>query len=134
MRIAIYRDHVVRRNGEEQSFFRASGSGRIDFDPAPIDRETIELAFDVARTLGTQSVAIDGLRHKDERVVGEISFTYAAWAVRDCPGHWIHGTSGERGDLQWVPGELRAEDAIFEDFVQAVSRHHATTAPVQHRA
>src|SRR5690606_27259695 len=92
-----------------------------------IDHETVELAFDVARTLDTQSIAIDGLRRGDERVVGEISYTYAAWAVRDCPGHWIRGESGERGDLAWVPGQLRPEDAIFADFVDTVSerRRHS---------
>lgn len=114
--------------------FRASGSGRIDFDPEPIDRETIELAFDVARTLGTQSIAIDGLRRGDERVVGEISYAYAAWAVRDCPGHWVRGASGERGDLQWIRGQLRAEDAIFEDFVEAVSLRRGSPQLMQARA
>ncbi len=114
--------------------FRASGSGRIDFDPAQIDPETIELAFDVAGTLDTQSIAIDGLRRGDERVVSEISYTYAAWAVRDCPGHWVRGESGERGDLRWVPGQLRPEDAIFADFLDTASRCPRHSLPVRVRA
>ncbi len=114
--------------------FRASGSGRIDFEPESIDPDTIELAFDVARKLGTQSIAIDGLRRGEERVIGEMSYTYAAWALRDCPGHWIRGASGERGDLQWVPGQLRAEDAIFADFLDTVSRRRRHGRSVRVRA
>lgn len=113
--------------------FRASGSGRIDFDPTSIDRATIELAFDVARRLETQSVAIDGLRCGDERVVGEISYTYAAWALRDCPGHWIRNASGKSGDLEWVPGQLRAEDAIFEDFIETVTQHRGLAVLAENR-
>ncbi len=101
--------------------FRASGSGRIDWDRDAIDEATVRLAFRVAQALGTQSVAIDGLRRGDERVVGEISYTYASWALRDCPGHWtLDGDDWQRGALTWHEGRLRAEDAIFDDFVAAV--------------
>ena len=107
--------------------FRASGSGRIDWNPQAIDEATIRLAFRIARHLGTQSVAIDGLRRGDERVVGEISYTYASWAIRDCPGHWVLHGDPERGSLEWRPGRLRAEDAIFEDFVALLDERHERT-------
>lgn len=97
--------------------FRASGSGRIDWDPAPIDLATVRLAFRVAQSLGTQSVAIDGLRHEGRPVVGEISYTYATWAVRDCPGHWTLDGVADAGRLTWVEGHLRPEDAIFDDLL-----------------
>jgi glutathione synthase/RimK-type ligase-like ATP-grasp enzyme len=100
--------------------FRASGSGRIDWDPAAIDEQTVRLAFRVARTLDTQCVAIDGLRRGEERVVGEISYTFASWAVRDCPGHWVLHGQPESGQLEWTPGHLRPEDAILIDFLRAV--------------
>lgn len=102
--------------------FRASGSGRIDWDPAKIDHATVRLAFDVAARLGTQSVAIDGLRRGAVPVVGEISYTYAAWAIRDCPGHWVSDARSEGTGLRWIEGTLRAEDAIFEDFVRLCQR------------
>lgn len=97
--------------------FRSSGSGKISWDPAEIDLDTIRLAFTVARKLRTQSIAIDGMRRGERRLVGEISYTYAAWAVRDCPGHWRMNGGGE---LAWVEGSLRPEDAIFHDFVDRV--------------
>jgi glutathione synthase/RimK-type ligase-like ATP-grasp enzyme len=102
--------------------FRASGSGRIDWDPSSIDLPTVRLAFRIARHLDTQSVAIDGMRRGDERVVGEISYTYASWGVRECPGHWRLSGEPEVGELTWVEGKLRPEDAILEDFLSLVRK------------
>src|SRR5690606_32059203 len=68
--------------------FRASGSGRIDWDQAPIAEDGVRLAFQVARTLGTQSVAVDVLRRGGQPVINEISYYYEGWAIADCPGHW----------------------------------------------
>lgn len=98
--------------------FRASGSGRIDWDPLHIDEKTVELAFDVAQKLNTQSIAIDGLRRGEDRVVGELSYTYASWAIRDCPGHWERSRASSV--MKWVEGQTQAEDAIFEDFVRTL--------------
>jgi hypothetical protein len=111
--------------------FRASGSGRIDWDPKGIDLETVRLAFEVARKLQTQSVAVDGLRRGDERVIAEISYTYASWAVRDCPGHWHLRNDGA---LEWLAGALMPEDAIFHDFVDEVRRRSLHTPPKSARA
>lgn len=107
--------------------FRASGSGRPDWDPSQIDLQMVRLAFLVARRLDTQSVAIDGMRRGVERVLGEISYTYVSWMVRDCPGHWVlHGEPGA-GDLEWVAGHLAPDDAIFEDFVSALRPPHLSS-------
>ncbi len=102
--------------------FRASGSGRIDWDPARVDPEMIRLAFRLTAHLGTQSLAIDGLKRGGVPVIAEISYTYASWAVRDCPGHW---RGGEQGMLEWVPGEMRPEDAIFEDFIELLPQQRS---------
>ena len=61
--------------------FRASGSGKISWEPAAIDPAIVRLAFRIAAALGTQSIAIDGLYRGDEVVAGEISYTFAAWAI-----------------------------------------------------
>ena len=90
--------------------FRASGSGKIDWDPGPIDPRAIALAFRVANQLGTQSLAVDVLKGAGNRlVINEISYYYEGWAVEACPGHW-------RQDLSWVDGHVAPEEAIFEDF------------------
>ena len=103
--------------------FRASGSGRIEWDPTKIDPQAVRIAFRIARHLNTQSVAIDALRRGDELVVCEISYTYASWAVRDCPGHWVLRGNPSTGTLTWTEGRMRPEDAIFIDFMQAVEQH-----------
>ena len=97
--------------------FRASGSGRIDWDTRPIDEESIRLAFRVARRLHTQSLGVDLLQHGGRKVLTEISYTYASWAVRDCPGHWALQGDADTAPLSWVEGRLHPEDAIFDDFV-----------------
>jgi glutathione synthase/RimK-type ligase-like ATP-grasp enzyme len=97
--------------------FRASGSGRISWDPQQIDEESVRLAFRVARRLQTQSIAVDLLQHDGRRLLTEISYTYASWAVRDCPGHWALQCDDVAGRLSWIEGRMHPEDAIFDDFV-----------------
>ena len=51
------------------------------------------------------------LRHRGEEVVvGEISYTYASWAVHECPGHWDK-------ELRWHPGTMWPEEAQAADFL-----------------
>jgi hypothetical protein len=106
--------------------FRASGSGRLEWDPAQIRADEIRLAFGIARRLRTQSVAVDILRRGDQCVAGEISYTYASWAVRDCPGHWRLQGTPDTGALAWCDGHLRPEDAIFLDFIDLIESRRRT--------
>jgi hypothetical protein len=100
--------------------FRASGSGRIDWDPAPIAEDAVALAFRVARTLGAQSVAVDVLRRNGQPVINEISYYYEGWAVAACAGHWRLQNGRPDGVLEWVPGKVTPEDAILTDFLHQV--------------
>lgn len=93
--------------------FRASGSGKLDMDPANIDLKSVRLAFDSAKKLGSQSLAFDILKQGEKRIVAEVSYTYVSWAVYDCPGHWeLHNNQ-----LQWKPGQMWPEEAQIEDFL-----------------
>ena len=105
--------------------FRASGSGRINWDPQQIDAEGVRLAFRVARRLQTQSLAVDLLQHGGRQLLTEISYTYASWAVRDCPGHWVLHGDADAGPLAWIDGGMHPEDAIFDDFVARLRARHA---------
>jgi len=98
--------------------FRASGSGVLDPDPDEIDLGTVRLAFETARRLGTQSVAIDGLRRGDERLIAEVSYAYMSSAVEACPGHWEQRGETTSGELVWVPGPMWPEDAQVADFIE----------------
>jgi hypothetical protein len=105
--------------------FRASGSGNFSPEPAHIDLETVRLAFEVARKLRTQSVAIDGLLRGNDRVVGEISYSYVSWMVQSCPGQWD-------SNLNWHSGQMWPEQAQATDFLLALSarakKHAAPTS------
>jgi hypothetical protein len=123
------RAFAFRRHNRPDDF-RASGSGRIDWDVPQIDLEMIRLAFRAQRKLQAQSLAIDGMYRNGEPVIGEISYIYESWAVESCPGHWeIASDDTEANDLQWVEGHLRPEDAILEDFLARVEAHKTRSEP-----
>lgn len=103
--------------------FRASGSGRIDWDPTKISLDTIKLAFQTAKLLGTQSLALDILRLNDQPVVVEISYYYEGWAITECPGHWEQ--DDKTLEFTWVEGSVRPEDAIWEDFITQFNLDHS---------
>jgi len=98
--------------------FRASGSGDIDFDPKGIDLQFVELAFDVAAKLKSESCAIDGMYRNGKPVIGEVSYTYASWAIHECPGYWVRASEGQRDvcSLKWVDGSMWPEVAQAEVF------------------
>lgn len=95
--------------------FRASGSGRIDWDPDAINRCAVDLAIRTARALRAQSLAVDVLNAPDgSLVINEISYYYEGWAVEACPGHWS-------ADGRWHAGPVAPEDAIFDDFIGQIA-------------
>lgn len=104
--------------------FRASGSGRIDWDYTKVDPQMVRLAFAAQRKLSSQSLAIDGLYRDGKPVIGEISYIYESWAVAECAGHWeLDGGDADGGELRWVEGHVWPEDAILEDFLATVDAH-----------
>lgn len=91
--------------------FRASGSGKIDYDIEVIDSRCIELAFDVSRRMGFQSMAYDFLRNEaGEPEFCEISYTYVSRAVHNCPGYWDPQLNWHGGHF-W-PEHLHLMDAL----------------------
>jgi len=135
VRITIIGDRAfVFRRLNRPNDFRASGSGRIDWDPRQVGEELIRFAFGVEHKLDAQTVAVDILRRGTEPVIVELTLSYASWAVRDCPGHWtLHGDH-ETGDLKWVDGSKRPEDAIFTDFVTPLLEARQSLGPLTRAA
>lgn len=127
VRVTIIGDRAfVFRRFNRPGDFRASGSGRVDWDPTQIGEDTVRFAYGVARRLGAQTVALDILRRGSERVIVELTLAYASYAVRDCPGHWILKGEPESGPLEWEKGSMLPADAIFIDFVAQVRRSQET--------
>lgn len=114
------------RRWNREGDFRASGSGRIDHDPASVDPAFIRLAFAAARRLRMQSCAIDGLWRGSQPVIGEVSYTYVSAAVHACPGHWeLHGEP-ESGELRWISGPMWPEEAQVQDFLGRLRQRNRT--------
>ncbi|MDR3362257.1 MAG: glycosyltransferase [Desulfovibrio sp.] len=117
----------VYRRFNRPNDFRASGSGNFCVDQSKIDLGFVHLAFDTAKKLGTQSVAIDGLYDGARHVLAEISYTYVAWMVQACHGYWRLDGEPYTGALRFVddpiwPGTAQAED--FEQLLLARREKH----------
>lgn len=109
--------------------FRASGSGLRDDDPSQISPEFVRLAFRVARALEMQSCAVDCMWKDGRPIIGEVSYYYEAWIVADCPGHWELSGDPATGELAWVDGRTRPEDAIVTDFLEQIRARSASADP-----
>ena len=100
--------------------FRASGSGRINYDLAAIDVRCIELAFKIAERVGSQSLAFDFVHDfEGQPWMVEVCFGYVAVLVHDCPGHWDRS-------LNWHAGHIWPQDAILEDLLATVEQREQT--------
>jgi glutathione synthase/RimK-type ligase-like ATP-grasp enzyme len=117
---------VVRQNRPND--FRASGSGEANWDPRLVDRRFVEIAFQLAEKLNTQSLAIDFLYDsKREPVICEISYCSVVASVYNCPGYWDR-------EFNWHEGHCWPQDCIIEDVVAAAESKNVEshTIPTKH--
>ena len=99
--------------------FRASGSGRIDWDPSAIDLDCIRLAFNSAAKIGSQCLAFDIIYDTERNlVILEVSSRFVAELVERCPGYWDR-------NLSFHEGRIWPQDAILDD---VLARLHPATA------
>jgi hypothetical protein len=108
--------------------FRASGSGKIDWNPREIDEGFVRYGFKLASMLSLQSCAIDGLYRQKRHSIGEISYTFISHYLFKCPGHWELDGSPETGRLRWVETPMWPEDAQVQDFVRRLEEQFKRTA------
>lgn len=100
--------------GVRPNDFRASGSGRVTYDPARIDTRFVQIAFQVTSALRAQSLAFDFILDRSGApAIVEISYNFVAQNVHDCPGHWDP-------TLQWHFGHVWPQDAILDDVIAAI--------------
>lgn len=94
--------------------FRASGSGKLDYDIRKIPLECVKIAHEISKNSGFQSMAYDFLIDPDGKpVIGEISYCYVNVAIYNCSGYWDR-------DLRWIEGHVWPEHAQVEDFVNLI--------------
>ena len=69
--------------------FRASGSGKINYDKDAIDIRMVKIAQEVSAKLKFQSMAYDFIYNNNkEPEICEISYTFVDRFVYNCPGYW----------------------------------------------
>jgi hypothetical protein len=116
IRITVIGDRAfgyLRQNREGD--FRASGSGRLEYEPEKIPREALEIAFEVSRKCGFQCMAYDFLRDAEGKVrLNELSYGFINRLVHGCPGFWD-------SRLEFHPGRHWPEEFQVEDFLQSLS-------------
>lgn len=96
--------------------FRASGSGSIDYDRSRVQPQCLQIAFEVASKLQSQSMAFDFVNDPQGKpVILEISYAYQAKAVYDCGGFWDRS-------LNWHEGAIWPQDAILMDLVSSIGK------------
>ena len=97
--------------------FRASGSGDIVYDVHRIHPQCIQIAFEVTRKVGSQSMAFDFvLAANQQPMIVEVSYCYDSAAVYQCTGHWDD-------QLTWHQGHMWPQDAILIDLLEDLYRH-----------
>ncbi|MBL8038283.1 MAG: hypothetical protein JNN16_12355 [Nitrospira sp.] len=93
--------------------FRASGSGDVVYDVERINRQCLEIAFDVAHKVGSQSMAFDFVMKENQPLILEVSYCYIARLVYACPGHWDIKLNRHEGHV-WP------QDAILVDLLNGL--------------
>lgn len=95
--------------------FRASGSGDIVYDTERINHKCLEIAFEVTRKVGSQSMAFDFVFGKDQQpLILEVSYCYIAQLVYSCPGYW-DSKLNRHEERVWP------QDAILADLLNDLS-------------
>lgn len=90
--------------------FRASGSGRIDYE-RPVPEEAMLACLDINRRLGFDSMAYDILFRDGRMLVSEISYGYSDAAVHRVAGYWVLDAPGT---LRFVEGHTWPQDLWVE--------------------
>jgi hypothetical protein len=85
--------------------FRASGSGRIDYERA-VPEECLRTCIEINRRLNFDSMAYDVLFKNGKMVIGEICYGYNDDAPYNASGHYELRSDGE---LAFVPGHVWPE-------------------------
>lgn len=95
--------------------FRASGSGIKAYEPELFDKKAIESAFEIAKKLKTQSLALDFIWDNNEAKIVEISYCFVIGAFYDnCPGYWDK-------NIEWHKKEVNPQYFMIEDFLEELT-------------
>jgi glutathione synthase/RimK-type ligase-like ATP-grasp enzyme len=92
--------------------FRASGSGNNEWNKDNMNLRCIEIAFDISKRLGFQSMSYDFLYDENQQpLISEISYTSPDWSVWSSPGYWDE-------KLGWHEGHYWPQYCILMDMLK----------------
>jgi len=94
--------------------FRASGSGRIIYEPEQIPLDCVRIAFEATEAIGSQCAAYDFVFDNGRPLIIEVSYAFAQEAYRACPGYWDES-------LNWHNKTVDPEVFIIEDALATIS-------------
>jgi len=95
--------------------FRASGSGKIDFDCSKIDLNLIKMAFEISNKMEAQCIALDFVYNDmDEPLVIESSYGFSVKPYDNCEGYWTN-------DLKFVKGKFNACGWMIENVLKEIN-------------
>lgn len=97
--------------GVREGDFRASGSGKISYDPSRVNLEMVKMAFKVNEILKTQSIAFDFVLDNGKPLIVEISYCYAIEAYDNCRGFWDQ-------NMNWHEGRFNPQEWMVENLIK----------------
>jgi glutathione synthase/RimK-type ligase-like ATP-grasp enzyme len=105
--------------------FRASGSGRIDYQ---VDDPTseIRLCLDICRKLDLDVMAFDLLFDHGQSVISEMSYAFNDSAIFNAPGHYAVGPEDQ---LHFQSTHVWPQELIVRDVLERLVPHLRDGAP-----
>lgn len=97
--------------------FRASGSGRIVYDPDQVPIKCVQIAFRTTRKLKSKCIAYDFVLSKNDPMIIEVSYCFSREGYLECPGYWNE-------ELEWQEGRFVPEFFMIDDFIEGKEIFH----------
>jgi glutathione synthase/RimK-type ligase-like ATP-grasp enzyme len=105
---------IAMRRYCRENDFRASGSGIIAYERELFDMRMIKIAFEVAKKIGSQSLAFDFITNEKSPLIIELSYCYAMGDAYDnCHGYWDE-------NLEWHKEKINPQYFIIDDFIKTI--------------
>jgi hypothetical protein len=96
--------------------FRASGSGIKAYEPELFDKKCIQSAFEIAKKLKTQSIALDFIWDGELPKIVEMSYCFVLGSFYDdCHGYWD-------SNLNWHNKIVNPQYFMIEDFIEELKK------------
>lgn len=95
-----------------QDDFRASGSGKAEYEKHHFDLKTIGLSLDIAEKIQSQCLSIDYIYQNGTPLIVEVSYGFPpAGFIEDCTGYWD-------SNLEWHEGSFNPYGWMVQNLIE----------------